>query len=185
MKIDILSVYGKVLFSYEEENNTILKTLQRAYLEGADLRGANLEGADLRGAYLRGANLEGAYLRGANLEGANLEGAKNIEILKDQLNIINEGDIIGYKKTSNNIIVKLKIPKDAKRSNAFTRKCRAEFAEVLEIKGSDIAKSLHDNSFVYKVGETVKPKLPFDDDWTKECASGIHFFLTEQEAKDY
>ena len=53
---------------------------KRAYLRGADLRGAdlagaNLAGADLDGANLRGANLDGAYLGGANLRGAYLDGA--------------------------------------------------------------------------------------------------------------
>ncbi len=48
---------------------------ERAYLRGADLRGAYLRGADLRGAYLSGADLSGAYLRGADLRGAYLSGA--------------------------------------------------------------------------------------------------------------
>ena len=47
----------------------------RAYLRGANLRGAYLSGAYLRSADLRGANLSGADLRGANLSGANLSGA--------------------------------------------------------------------------------------------------------------
>ena len=95
IKIDIKSVFGNVLFSFEKENNTIKDTLVEAYLEGADLigadlrnanlrganlrdaylRGADLRGADLKGADLRGADLKGADLEGANLEGANLEGA--------------------------------------------------------------------------------------------------------------
>ena len=99
IKIQIKSVFGKVLFELEKENNTIKETLEQAIkenanlynanLEGANLRGANLEGANLynanlynaylRGANLEGANLEGANLRGANLRGANLEGAKNKE----------------------------------------------------------------------------------------------------------
>ena len=49
--------------------------LRGAYLRGADLRGADLGGADLRGAYLRGADLGGADLRGADLGGADLRGA--------------------------------------------------------------------------------------------------------------
>ena len=75
IKIDIKSIFGNVLFSFEKENNTIKDTLEEAYLEGAYLKGANLEGADLRGAYLEGANLGGANLRGAYLGGANLRGA--------------------------------------------------------------------------------------------------------------
>ena len=51
------------------------KSLQGAYLRGADLRGAYLQGADLRGAYLQGADLRGADLRGAYLQGADLQGA--------------------------------------------------------------------------------------------------------------
>ena len=75
IKIDIKSVFGKVLFSFEKENNTIKDTLVEANLRGANLRGADLRGADLRGAYLRDADLRGAYLRGADLRGAYLRGA--------------------------------------------------------------------------------------------------------------
>ena len=83
-KIQIKSVFGKLLFEYEKENNTIKDTLIQANLYGAnlreaDLRGAYLCGADLREADLRGANLCGADLRGANLCGANLCGAENKE----------------------------------------------------------------------------------------------------------
>ena len=84
VKIQIRSIFGKVLFELEKENNTIRETLEEAVRVGADLRGANLESADLRGANLRGANLRGADLEsadfgGANLRGANLEGVKNKE----------------------------------------------------------------------------------------------------------
>ena len=78
IKIDIKSVFGNVLFSFEKENNTIKDTLVEANLKDADLGNASLEGADLEGAYLRCAYLKGAYLKGASLEGANLEYA-NLE----------------------------------------------------------------------------------------------------------
>ena len=79
-KIEIKSIFGEVLFSYEKENNTIKETLEEAVKSGANLRdanlrGANLCGANLRGAYLRDANLCGAYLCDANLRGAYLCGA--------------------------------------------------------------------------------------------------------------
>ena len=75
IKIDIKSVFGNVLFSFEKENNTIKDTLVEANLKDADLEYASLEGAYLKGASLRGANLRGAYLRGAYLKGAYLKGA--------------------------------------------------------------------------------------------------------------
>ena len=76
VKIEIKNRFtGKILFEFETENNTILKTLKEAIMRGADLSGAYLRGADLRGAYLRGADLSGADLRDAELSGADLRGA--------------------------------------------------------------------------------------------------------------
>ena len=50
-------------------------SLDGAFLNGADLRGANLFAANLKGTYLRGANLADAGLVGARFEGATLENA--------------------------------------------------------------------------------------------------------------
>ena len=75
IKIDIKSIFGNVLFSFEKENNTIKDTLEEANLRGANLRGADLKGAYLIGAYLIGAYLKGADLRGAYLIDAYLKGA--------------------------------------------------------------------------------------------------------------
>ena len=52
-KIKIKSVFGKVLFEYEKENNTLKDTLREANLREANLIGANLIGANLREADLR------------------------------------------------------------------------------------------------------------------------------------
>ena len=41
-KIEIKSIWGSVLFSYEKEDNTIKDTLEEAINSGANLRGANL-----------------------------------------------------------------------------------------------------------------------------------------------
>jgi hypothetical protein len=148
----------------------------------ADLRGADLRGADLRGADLRGADLRGADLRGADLRGADLRGAKDIPpLIAATLNICAEGDLIGYKKLCDSTICKLKIPAAAKRSNATGRKCRAEYAIVLEGEGN----SIYSPSFVYYIGETVRPTKLFCEDRWEECASGIHFYLTREEAENH
>jgi hypothetical protein len=146
-------------------------------LSKANLRGANLYGADLYGADLYGADLYGADLREADLRET-----KNVPpLVAAQISICAEGDIIGYKKLQNDIICKLSIPADAKRSNATGRKCRAEYAVVLEGEGH----SQHDNRFVYKIGETVRPTEPFDLDRWNECSSGIHFYITREEAENH
>jgi hypothetical protein len=165
--------------------------LYGANLSGADLSGVNLYGANLSGANLSGVNLYGANLSGANLREDNLSGAKNGDLVKAQTVIVPEGDIIGWKKCLDNVIVKLLIPKEAKRSNATGRKCRAEYVEVLDlIYGNDKRKkvekaiSSHDKKTEYKKGETVKC-----DKWDKErfneCSGGIHFFITREEAENY
>ena len=153
-----------------------------ANLCGANLSEANLWGANLCVANLSGANLCGANLCGANLSEANLCGAKEIPPLFHAMSIIaGEGDLIGYKKLSGGVICKIKIPAEARRSNSTGRECRAEYAVVLEGAGN----SKYDIEFKYKVGETVRPTLPFNDNRWEECVSGIHFFLTRAEAEDY
>ena len=155
--------------------------LSYADLSGANLRGADLSYANLRGADLRDADLRDADLRDANLSNADLRGADSLALVGAQLSILPAGDIIGWKKLANNVICKLQIPAGAKRSNATGRKCRAEYAIVLEGEGV----SRHNPGFIYRVGETVRPSEPFCEDRWQECASGIHFFLTREEAEAY
>ena len=172
--------------------------LRGAYLQGANLQGANLQGANLQDANLQGANLQDAYLQGANLQGANLQDAylqgaylrdaKDADYAIAMTRILPDGDIIGYKKCVDNKIVKLLIPKEAKRSHAFGRKCRAEYAQVMEItkSGKNYKKAIsnHSDSFIYKVGETIYPDS-FDENWMEECSNGVHFFITKIEAEKY
>ena len=169
--------------------------LRGANLWGADLRGADLWGADLRGADLRGADLRGADLGEANLRGANLRGANLDKNTYAAYPIAcpEEGSFVGFKKAGNGpkYIVKLQIPKDAKRSSATTRKCRCSKAKVISITnldGTDSGltkiESSYNNDFVYAVGKTVSVKNFCEDRWN-ECAPGIHFFITRQEAVDY
>ncbi len=158
--------------------------LRSANLYGADLRSANLRSADLRSADLRSADLRSANLYGADLYGADLIDAKGTDLAIAQTRILPDGDLIGWKKCCNDVIVKLRIPEAAKRSHAFGRKCRAEYAEVLEVIGADEATSQHDGKTKYRTGETVRPDK-FDENWMEECASGIHFFITRAEAESY
>lgn len=129
------------------------------------------------------ANLRGAYLIGAYLEGVN--NFKELEeLFISYTSICPEGTLIGWKKCKDDIIVKLEIPAEAKRSNATGRKCRAEFAKVIEVIGAEIGISQHDNKTEYRVGEIVRPDKWDDNRW-EECSSGIHFFITRAEAKRY
>ena len=158
--------------------------LSGANLSGADLSGALLSGANLSGADLSGANLRGANLRSADLSGANLSGANGADLAIARTRILPEGDLIGWKKCRNDVVVKLAIPAAAKRSHAFGRKCRAEFADVIEVFGDGKAISLHDGKTEYVAGQRVTPDS-FDENWQEECSCGIHFFITRAEAEAY
>ena len=157
--VEIKNVSGNVLFSYESEDNSIRKTLEKAVEVGVDLSGANLREVDLSGAYLvevnlTGANLSGANLRGANLRGANLSGTYLLgtnlswaclsranlsgayynEVTSFFLSQCpSEGSFIAWKK-ANGYVVKLRVTENAKRSSATTLKCRCSEAEVLDIQ---------------------------------------------------
>ena len=175
--------------------------LRWANLREADLRWANLRGANLRGANLRGANLRWADLRWANLRGANLRWAdlRYADLREADLREADiyypiacpeSGSFIGY-KSAGGYIVKLRILESAKRSSATSRKCRCDKAEVVAIENSDgtvasvdSVKSNHDSSFVYRIGEVVCVDN-FDDNRWNECAPGIHFFITRDEAVNY
>lgn len=113
-----------------------------------------------------------------------------------------EGSFVAWKKavfydTRNYVsnvlcecIVKLLIPEDALRSSSTTRKCLASKAKVLDIfsktTGEKLKRAfaLYDNNFVYEVGGEVS--VPnFDPNRWRECAPGIHFYITEQEAREH
>ena len=171
--------------------------LRGANLYGANLRGADLCDADLCGADLRGADLCYANLCGADLFNANLRDAKNVDEVKWNmyttfypLQCPETGSFIGYKKASG-YIIELEICADAKRSSATSRRCRCSKAKVLGITNLDGSVSglreigsNYNKNFIYHIGETVE--VPnFDDNRWNECAPGIHFFITREEAVKY
>ena len=193
--------------------NLIDADLSGAILNGTNLSGADLSGADLSGADLRWANLSRADLSWANLRGADLRGANLIKAELgradlhfanlEEINMLSEiidkffplvcpsdGSFIAWKKCGD-YIVKLLIPEDALRSSAFGRKCRANKAKCLDIQNMDGTfsglseiNSDCNRDFMYRIGETAIVN-DFDTDRTHECSTGIHFFITRQEAVNY
>lgn len=190
-ELQIKTWEGIILFEYECEDNTIKKTLEGAVRAYANLTGANLAYADLTNANLAYANLAYADLTRTNLAYANLTRAKNADHAIAQTVIVPEGSFTAWKLCRENILVKLLIPEDAKRSNASGRKCRAEKAQVLELidltdkrKKPQVAISQHDEKTEYREGETVVCDKWDENRW-EECSGGIHFFITRLEAENY
>ena len=162
--------------------------LSYADLRGVDLRYADLRGVDLRGANLRYANLRCAYLRGANLNSADLKGADLSDADLDKEEQIRKGvklsnSITGWKKCKDGVIVKLEIPRGAIVFSINNHKCRTDKAIVKEIFGADRAFSMH-KYFSYYVGDKIEV-YNFNCEYNTECAEGIHFFRTRDEAENY
>ena len=91
------------------------------------------------------------------------------------------------------VILKLEVPKEAKK-HASTWKYRVSEAKVVAMFDRDMkpvrpnilqkVTSTHDHKFYYRLGKVAKPKQPFDES-DEDCASGIHGFLTPEEAGNY
>lgn len=110
--------------------------------------------------------------------------------------------IIGYKILRNikkdkylmskYLLATLEIPAGVKRSSAIGNKCRCEYAKVLSIVDFDgvaydcgsSTMCIKKNEIIYRVGEYVYADS-FDENRFHECAPGIHFFMTPEEAWDY
>jgi hypothetical protein len=160
--------------------------LSSANLSYANLSYADLSYADLNYADLSSADLSSANLSSANLSYANLRSAINItdKLAIAQFQFIpTDGPFIGWKKCQNGVIVKLCVSKSAQRSHGTERKCRASQVKVLEVFGASEGISSYDPSVIYRKGKLVKCVAPFDTNRWDTCASGIHFYLTREEAE--
>ena len=172
--------------------------LHNANLCGANMRGADLRGADMSDADICDANMRGADMRGANMIRADLRGANMIDADMRGANICNANmrgadklrkgiklsePIIGWKKCKNNVLVKLEIPRGAIVFSINNSKCRTDKAKVLEIIGSDRAYSKY-KFFSYYVGDVIE-MFDFNCEYNVECAEGIHFFKSREEAENY
>lgn len=150
-----------------------------------DFKGLDLSGLDLSGLDFFNCDLSYSNLKGTRLSYANLYNAKLDEKEKIRKGIILKESMIGYKKCRFGIIVKLVIPKGAIVFSINNFKCRTNRAKVIEISnGENIAYSNYNHSFTYKLRKEIEIE-DFDLAYNVECASGIHFFKTREEAENY
>lgn len=119
--------------------------------------------------------------------------------LNVQSHVPDTGSFIGWKKAVINhdsyeddeyYIVKLRIPEDARRSNAGNTKCRADKAYVEDIQDLDgnsvdkVVESIWDSKFKYQKWQIVT-EPNFCENRFEECARGIHFFLNREDAVNF
>lgn len=171
-------------------------SFQDAQLDGCSLKGVNFEEANLQKATMRGCDMTGCNLKGANFFSAVLEKAVLDEVITDEntkwfrLYCPEKGAFLAYKKCVNDRLVQLLVPADALRTSATNSACRCSKAKVLTIKSFDYTQefdeawSLVDEDFVYRKGEWLE--IPdFNADRWFESTTGIHIWLTREEAMKY
>lgn len=187
------SDFENVTFDHASFENSIVSN---TFFPGCTLRNVNFKNADLQNALLRYCDLSGSDISGANLFCAVLEYAVLNDVRSDEstkffrLYCPEKGAFLGYKKCFNNRLVQLLIPADAKRTSATRNSCRCNKAKVLTIKSFDYkdsfteAWSLVDPNFFYRVGEYVEVR-DFNEDRWMDSTTGIHFWMTREEALAY
>lgn len=170
--------------------------LVNVLLDDCNLQNANLKNANLERASLRRANLTKVDISGARLYAAVLENAILDNIIFDdktenfRIHCPEQGAFVAYKKGLDNLIIKLLIPSDAKRVSSTMNCCRCDKAKVLEIKNFEGTKFFDEawstvaEGFCYKLGEWVYAENFNEDRWY-DSTGGIHFWMTEEEAKAY
>lgn len=171
-------------------------SFENALLDGCSLYQVSLENSFLKGCSMRKCNLRNSNLKGADLFSAILEKADLSHVITDdstkwfQLHCPESGAFIGYKKCLYDRIVTLYIPKDARRTSATLPTCRCSKAKVLKITNSDNSEnyteawSLVDENFVYRLGKWVEV-YNFNEDRWMDSTTGIHFWMTREEAVNY
>ena len=147
------------------------------------LAGLGGECADLIGADLSNTNLSGADLIGADLSNADLRGTIiDHTTIGVPMACPKTGSFHAWKKCKDKVLVKLRIPEDAKRSSAATMKCRADKVEVLEVLDADVGVS--ERGQIYEIGEIVVADSWDGNRWN-ECSHGIHFFVNRSDAETW
>lgn len=184
-----LTIYKSCVNKLSIFRSYILKTDVRAEIGSTQIRESRMRGAEIR-AKFGDVNIASSDLYNANIKDIDIIRYAHYDIDTTGLNEIvpEHGSFIGYKKCLGGKIVTLLIPEEAKRSSATSNKCRASKAKVIAIenangKHENFAHSIHYN-FTYQVGETIEVD-DFDENRWKECAPGIHFFLSKKVAKNY
>ena len=180
--------------------------LRNASFRALDLRGADFSHCNLSGCDFRDCNISGCDFRFSDLTGCRMEGA-NLYLSRLQESVLTgirydsatryfamqcpeRGAFLGYKLCFNYRLVQLLIPVDAKRSSATDNACRCSKAKVLKITSSDgqrnfsEANAFVDQNFIYRVGQMAYPS-GFDEDRWVDSTTGIHFFMTADEALAY
>lgn len=127
------------------------------------------------------ANLHESTFDACNMHGARLGHAYDVDESAVELTrICPDGWITGYKALRGGALCKLRVPENAQRSNGTTRWCRASTVRVIDGWGF----SSFDPTMEYRPSKVINCAKPFEENRFID-GSGIYFFLTEEEARDY
>ena len=140
---------------------------------------------------LKGMEQINCELVAALLYGQDLFATKNIPFVP--LSCPSEGEFVAWKKgevDGEEVLIRLTIPAEAKRTSSVTRMARSDRAWCDEITSLDgktkysKCSSIRDERFIYEVGEMAYSE-GFCFNRRTDYAPGIHFFIDKEEALRY
>lgn len=150
-------------------------------------RGVTFDSCDVKRMKLQSSSFINSYVLASDLSAVD----QDVESTGFEICCPEEGEFVAYKKLRHNIIAKLRIPADALRSSAGSKKCRCSkaFVESLTTVSGEktfmnSVASMYDELFYYEENKFVE--VPdFDKNRWNECSYGIHFFMRRIDAVNY
>lgn len=188
--------WSDLSFASINHSDFACSTLAFANFSDSKINDANFQHANLRHAnfdyvtFFNNIDITGAKLEYANFTCCDLSSAGLIgDLIEYRKGKVLTEPIIGYKKclTDDKLytIVTLEIPRGAIVFSINGNSCRTNKVKVIDIAdGYKRAYSEHAEHFSYYIGDEINI-YDFDLQYNNECSSGIHFFMTREEAEHY
>lgn len=152
--------------------------LEDVKFETCEFKDATFRGSMLRDVRTYGiCNFENASFTQANLDTHN-------KFIENQTGVILKEPLIGYKKTDENVVIKVEIPAGAIVFSVNGGKCRTNKAKIIDMNGKDVLHSRYNPRFKYTLNQEIEIEN-FDLRYNIVCAPGFHFFKTYEEAEHY
>ena len=160
-------------------------------LETLDCTNVNFTKSEFKNSTIANLAMKSAKLDDIDIEYANFVNKHLKECFnhtqsddKSTFGTILKEPLTGYKKTRENVVITVEIPKGAVVFSINGSKCRTNKAKIIDMRGYEQLTSIYDSDVKYHLNEEFEIEN-FDMRYNVECGPGFHFFKTKTEAEAY